>query len=77
MKQSAVEWLASEIKNHIKMPSKHFDEILEQAKAMQKEQHIDTFEEGYNAGWCMAKEYADEPQIYDAEEYYNETFKTE
>ena len=35
--KTAVEWLASELKNHCDMPHKHFDEILEQAKQMEKD----------------------------------------
>jgi len=41
MKQTAVEWLFAELKNHLDMPSHHANEILEQAKAMEKEQMID------------------------------------
>lgn len=38
MKQTGVEWFASEIRNHIEMSSRHFEELLEQAKQMEKEQ---------------------------------------
>jgi hypothetical protein len=38
MKQTAVEWLAGELSNHLEMPHKYFIEILEQAKEMEKEQ---------------------------------------
>jgi len=41
MKQTAVEWLFAELKNHLDMPSHHANEILEQAKAMEKEQMVD------------------------------------
>jgi hypothetical protein len=38
-KQTALEWLASELSNHLEMPHKYFIEILEQAKEMEKEKH--------------------------------------
>ena len=46
MKQTAVEWLFAELKNHLDMPSHHANEILEQAKAMEKEQMIDWYATG-------------------------------
>ena len=39
MKQTAVEWLFAELKNHLDMPSHHANEILEQAKEMEKANH--------------------------------------
>ena len=41
MKQTAVEWLANELKNSNGLPYKHFEEIIEQAKEMEKEQMSD------------------------------------
>ena len=38
--QTAVEWLASELSNHLEMPHKYFIEILEQAKEMEKQMTI-------------------------------------
>ena len=61
MKQTAVDWLFAELKNHLDMPSHHANEILEQAKEMEKEQIEDAFIVRYSGT---------------AEEYYNETFKT-
>jgi hypothetical protein len=40
-KQTAVEWLASELSNHLEMPHKYFIEILEQAKEMEYKQMIE------------------------------------
>jgi hypothetical protein len=37
--QTAVEWLASELSNHLEMPHKYFIKILEQAKEMEKGKH--------------------------------------
>jgi|688.fasta_scaffold1112697_2 phosphoenolpyruvate synthase/pyruvate phosphate dikinase len=61
MKQTAVDWLFAELKNHLDMPSHHANEILEQAKEMEKEQIEDAFIVRYSGT---------------AEEYYNETFNT-
>jgi HEPN domain-containing protein len=44
--QTAVEWLASELSNHLEMPHKYFIEILEQAKEMEKEQIKDAYWDG-------------------------------
>jgi len=48
MAQTAVSWLVSEIRNHINIPFKHFDELLEQAKAMEKEQIEEAYAHGSN-----------------------------
>jgi hypothetical protein len=55
-------------------------EIFEQAKQMEKEQIIDSFNNGYDAGWAMSNEYCiieedEEEMIYNCEEYYNKTYK--
>jgi len=38
MKQTAVEWLIAEISNSVNMPFRHFDELKEEAKEMEKQQ---------------------------------------
>jgi hypothetical protein len=73
MKQTAVEWLESQIlegsiniengEMYIKLPK----DALKKAKEMEKEQII----EANNRGWKVARENIFEP----AEQYYNETFK--
>ena len=75
MKQTAVEWLESQIlegsiniengEMYIKLPK----DALKKAKEMEKEQII----EANNRGWKVARENIFEP----AEQYYNETFKSE
>ena len=59
-KQTAVEWLASYIKG---ITDLNCDEIIEQAKQMEKEQIIEAYYEG--------KEYGFKEQ---GEQYYNETY---
>jgi hypothetical protein len=85
MKQTAVEWLENQIKN-----SKYYFKLMaeinsrstiaqpnvfEQAKEMEQEQIIDSFDEGKSDGYKTAREW-DEMIIWlSAEQYYNETFK--
>ena len=61
MKQTAVEWLALYIKG---ITSLNCDEVIQQAKEMEKEQIIDA---------CKQCSYSYE----EADKYYNETFKSE
>jgi len=65
MKQTAVEWLVEQLAPSVSLQQKYIDELLEQAKAMEKEQLIDAFDEGNPNGFI----------IKDGEQYYNETFK--
>jgi hypothetical protein len=65
MKQTAVEWL---VEQWPILESQLPDWLIEQAKAMEKEQIIDAYYQGD----------ADSDNIHvDAEQYYNETFKSE
>jgi hypothetical protein len=64
-KQTAVEWLAGELSNHLEMPHKYFIEILDQAKEMQKEQIIDAFNIGFKDSGLL---------YVIGEIYYNETY---
>lgn len=65
MKQTAVEWLLIQIHKHWNSEGLSFEKILEQAKAMEKEQIINAYDEGeYDCG-CNG----------DSEQYYNKTFK--
>ena len=59
MKQTAVEWLAIQLHTHWGNEDVSFEKLIEQAKAMEKEQIIKAH-------------YAEEQ---DAEQYYNETYK--
>ena len=71
MKQTAVEWLFAELKNHLDMSSYHANEILEQAKEMEKEQILEAHGDEQSklqddGSW----------RTQTAEQYYNETFNT-
>ena len=84
MKQTAVEWLANELKNSSGMPYEHFEKIINQAKEMEKEQIIEAYHEGQ---LCIldffekrlvpmgfeSTSYKEDKE--DANEYYKQTFK--
>ena len=62
MKQTAVEWLEEQMKTWGDLPRWMRDDIVDKAKAMEKEQIIEAYNNGENRS---------------AELYYNETFKRE
>jgi hypothetical protein len=66
-KQTAVEWLVKQLNEKIDfIPMDKWDEIrdiVQQAKAMEKEQIENAFENGMNA-----------VNIHNLEQYYNETY---
>ena len=67
MKQTAVEWLVNGIPA-IDWKDPYWKVKLYQAKEMEKEQILDAHIKGHNAPSSTLKH-------YDAEQYYNETFK--
>ena len=75
---TAVEWLAEQITTFKWKMSDVTDRnsIIEQAKEMEKEQIIESWDNGYANGYDLGK-YDDQPNPDDAEQYYNETFKSE
>lgn len=86
MKQTAVEWLAEKLeyvnwmRNRDEISAGMADEwrkhYLEQAKAMEKEQHQETWETAHQAGRFEGKGIAEENwQVF--ETYWVETFKSE
>ena len=66
-KQTAVEWLATYLKG---ITSLNYDEVIEQAKAMEKEQIVDAF--GIGAHYKSTSLIGYHSM---ADEYYNETYK--
>jgi hypothetical protein len=46
MKQTAVEWLFEQLKENNMLTFDEWTELVEQAKAMEKEQIVDAFSEG-------------------------------
>jgi len=66
MKQTSIEWLKKELEeygssSHLNLDWKTFDELIEQAKEMHKQEIIDAAERWKGTDF--------------AEKYYNETFK--
>jgi hypothetical protein len=75
MKQTAVEWLVEEFKEKLtgnNLPNWVLD-VIQQAKAMEKEQIIDAYLKGY----LQDVPNPSSMQYYEplAEQFYNETFK--
>jgi hypothetical protein len=66
MKQTAVEWLVEQIKNNVHNTVEEFELIVNQAKAMEKEQ--------IKNAWINSLTTAD---YHSSEQYYNKTFKSE
>ena len=68
--QTAVEWLQEQLNPDIKtMQGNIIQELLEQAKQMEKEQHEETFQQSRRAlDECM-------PPVWESwEQYYKETY---
>lgn len=66
-KQTAVEWLAQQFyeKMDMKGDGRAFDEIIEQAKEMERQQILDAHIEGQPFATCISQK---------AEEYYKKTY---
>ena len=75
MKQTAVEWLFLMLNNPNK-DQEFAKKLLDKAKEMEKEQIINSRENGFLWGMRSTNNfYAD--KVIEAEQYYNETFKQE
>jgi len=72
MKQTAVEWLDRWFRDNPEATHEEGNKALEQAKAMEKEQIKNSFVECWKANIPDGVECK-----LDAEQYYNETFKSE
>lgn len=82
MKKTAVEWLVEQMierKFFVKNTPLSYttlEHLTNQAKAMEKQQIIEAWDNGFANGYDLGK-YDDEPNPDDAEQYYNENFKAE
>ena len=72
MKQTAVEWLVQKLSKERQLKDRDLH-LIEQAKAMEKEQIIEAYENGLYDGDGTNRSHYN----MNAEEYYNETFKSE
>ena len=68
----AVEWFRNQLEFDESVSIDNIEDLLEQAKQMEKQQIIDAFESGLYDGGENLSSYN-----MDAEQYYNEYFKTE
>jgi hypothetical protein len=76
MKQTSIEWLINQIKEDQSIKAKSMGEwntVFEQAKAMEKEQIINSYRDG------RSDQQSKETRFYNrnAEYYYNEKYKSE
>ena len=65
-KQTAVEWLIEQLAPSVSLQQKYIDELLEQAKALEKEQIESAYWDGGEDMPMISKQ---------CEQYYNETYK--
>jgi hypothetical protein len=73
MKQTAVEWFEDQVGHNSLMALKEWNEIFEQAKAMEREQ----IKSAFTKGDLFAEDYfyPEKPNVDCSENYYNETYK--
>jgi hypothetical protein len=81
-KQTAVEWLFEKITQNgeIRWRGTQYVKLFEQAKAMEKKQIVDAWENGFMStgeGWNGEIPPDCQGEILDTEEYYNETYGKE
>lgn len=74
-KQTAVQWLIDHIMNPDGFPYNTPEELFEQAKEMEKQQIVKAAQDNFYAGQDLAKGY--KIDWNSAEQYYNETYKSE
>ena len=75
MKQTAVQWLVEQLENHNGVTRNEFDNVIQQAKEMEKEQIENAYEIGFADAWDDAR-YDDEPKYAGAEQYYKQTYES-
>ena len=75
-KQTAVEWLIDQLEKYELYSKVSFQCLkeIEQAKAMEREQIINSFDEGKSDGYKTAREWDEMIVWLSAEQYYNETY---
>ena len=70
--KTAVEWLINQLDGENHLTENEIKRVIEQAKEMEKEQICDAYLKNHLQGCWM-----DKTENEFAEEYYNETFKSE
>ena len=74
MKQTAVEWLMQQLPT-IDKYDPYYQDLFTQAKAMEKEQIFEAWDNGFANGYDLGK-YNDECSPEDAEQYYTKTYES-
>jgi uncharacterized protein YaaN involved in tellurite resistance len=81
LRKEAIELLAQAMEGTLNIDTLKDDvyRIVTQAKEMEKEQIINAYDQGCEAGYELAKndDFIEGFQVKEAKEYYNETFKSE
>ena len=73
--QTSVEWLASELSNHLEMPHKYFIEILDQAKEMEKQMTIKLYADYENyLEEAFKNQCGGQAVILSFQEFYEQTY---
>jgi hypothetical protein len=72
----AVEWFANRISHGGLVSKKQFDELLEQAKAMEEDGKHESYLYGHKVGFTKAKEMEKDEHLQKAIEISNEYFNT-
>jgi hypothetical protein len=77
-KQTAVEWLKKELEeygssSHLNLDWSRFDELIDQAKAMEKEHILEGYANGHEDGVSYMNNILQD--FKNSEHYYNETYK--
>ena len=72
MKQTAIEWLVKQVNSDCLNSTFIRQDLIEQAKQMEKEQIMEAFDFGVYDGGGIIKKYE-----MSGKQYYNETFKSE
>ena len=67
--KTAVQWLVEQLENHNGVTRPAFENVIQQAKEMEKQQIVHAWNDGL---WGKLREGED-----NAESYYTETFKSE
>lgn len=72
---TAVEWLITEISNSVNMPFKHFDELKEEAKEMERQQLQLAYASRCSFFSCENNNEEELANCSCGKNYYEETFK--
>jgi hypothetical protein len=73
--KTAVEWLVEQLDGERHLTENEIKRLIQQAKEMEKDNVCDAWDDGYDKGMRDRIEKISNP-VGNAEQYYNETYKT-